>query len=134
MFSRAFDAVVPKSPAGLIVVCILQDQNPSPNVPRVPVSVPGPGVGAQPPNVSIAGNHNSAAYLNNQQQAAVMKQHQMLLDQQKQREQQKHLLMEQQKQQFFLGQRQQQLLAEQVCGAWESKQVLSFHISFNLLW
>ncbi|XP_044883897.1 mastermind-like protein 1 isoform X1 [Mauremys mutica] len=88
-----------------------QDQNPSPSVPRVPVSVPGPGVSAQPSSVSMAGNHNNAAYLSNQQQAVVMKQHQMLLDQQKQ--QQKHLLMEQQKQQFLIGQRQQQLLAEQ---------------------
>ncbi|NWR84919.1 MAML1 protein, partial [Furnarius figulus] len=91
-----------------------QDQNPSPNVPRVPVSVPGPGVGAQAPNVSMAGNHSNPAYLSNQQQAAVMKQHQMLMDQQKQREQQqKHLLMEQQKQQFLMEQRQQHLLAEQ---------------------
>ncbi|XP_059568887.1 mastermind-like protein 1 isoform X3 [Alligator mississippiensis] len=106
-----------------------QDQNPSPNVPRVPVSVPGPGVGAQPPNVSIAGNHNSAAYLNNQQQAAVMKQHQMLLDQQKQREQQKHLLMEQQKQQFFLGQRQQQLLAEQEKQRQQQEQQLQRHLT-----
>ncbi|NXA32235.1 MAML1 protein, partial [Eudromia elegans] len=91
-----------------------QDQNPSPNVPRVPVSVPGPGVGAQAPTVSMAGNHSSTPYLSNQQQAAVMKQHQILMDQQKQREQQqKHLLMEQQKQQFLMGQRQQHLLAEQ---------------------
>ncbi|NXP05521.1 MAML1 protein, partial [Thinocorus orbignyianus] len=91
-----------------------QDQNPSPNVPRVPVSVPGPGVGAQAPNVSMAGNHSNPPYLSNQQQAAVMKQHQMLMDQQKQREQQqKHLLMEQQKQQFLMEQRQQHLLAEQ---------------------
>ncbi|XP_074865923.1 mastermind-like protein 1 isoform X2 [Carettochelys insculpta] len=88
-----------------------QDQNPSPSVPRVPVSVPGPGVSAQPSSVSMAGNHSNTAYLSNQQQAAVMKQHQMILDQQKQ--QQKHLLMEQQKQQFLIGQRQQQLLAEQ---------------------
>ncbi|NWI14692.1 MAML1 protein, partial [Crypturellus soui] len=91
-----------------------QDQNPSPNVPRVPVSVPGPGVGAPAPPVSMAGTHSSAPYLSNQQQAAVMKQHQLLMDQQKQREQQqKHLLMEQQKQQFLMGQRQQHLLAEQ---------------------
>ncbi|NXY90992.1 MAML1 protein, partial [Alcedo cyanopectus] len=91
-----------------------QDQNPSSNVPRVPVSVPGPGVGAQAPNVSMAGNHSNPSYLSNQQQAAVMKQHQMLMDQQKQREQQqKHLLMEQQKQQFLMEQRQQHLLAEQ---------------------
>ncbi|NXF94690.1 MAML1 protein, partial [Eubucco bourcierii] len=91
-----------------------QDQNPSPNVPRVPVSVPGPGVGTQAPNVSMAGNHSNSPYLSNQQQAAVMKQHQMLMDQQKQREQQqKHLLMEQQKQQFLMEQRQQHLLAEQ---------------------
>lgn len=97
---------------------ILQDQTPSPNVPRVPVSVPGPGVGAQAPNVSMAGNHSNPPYLSNQQQAAVMKQHQMLMDQQKQREQQqKHLLMEQQKQQFLMEQRQQHLLAEQVRGA-----------------
>lgn len=96
--------------------CVLQDQNPAPTVPRVPVSVPGPGVGAQAPNVSMAGNHSNPAY---QQQAAVMKQHQMLMDQQKQREQQqKHLLMEQQKQQqFLMEQRQQHLLAEQVRGA-----------------
>ncbi|NXV77048.1 MAML1 protein, partial [Atlantisia rogersi] len=88
-----------------------QDQNPSPNVPRVPVSVPGPGVGAQAPNASMAGNHSNSAY---QPQAAVMKQHQMLMDQQKQREQQqKHLLMEQQKQHFLMEQRQQHLLAEQ---------------------
>lgn len=97
---------------------IPQDQNPSPNVPRVPVSVPGPGVGAQAPNVTMAGNHSNTPYLSNQQQAAVMKQqHQMLMDQQKQREQQqKHLLMEQQKQQFLMEQR-QHLLAEQVRGA-----------------
>uniref|UniRef100_A0A8C8SGW7 Mastermind like transcriptional coactivator 1 n=1 Tax=Pelusios castaneus TaxID=367368 RepID=A0A8C8SGW7_9SAUR len=88
-----------------------QDQNPSPSAPRVPVSVPGPAVSAQPSSVSMAGNHNTTAYLSNPQQAAVMKQHQMLLDQQKQ--QQKHLLMEQQKQQFLIGQRKQQLLAEQ---------------------
>lgn len=94
---------------------VLQDQNPTPTVPRVPVSVPGPGVGAQAPNVSMAGNHSNSAY---QQQAAVMKQHQMLMDQQKQREQQqKHLLLEQQKQQFLMEQRQQHLLAEQVRGA-----------------
>ncbi|NXI43720.1 MAML1 protein, partial [Galbula dea] len=91
-----------------------QDQTSSPNVPRVPVSVPGPGVGAQAPSVSMAGNHSNSPYLSNQQQAAVMKQHQMLMDQQKQREQQqKHLLMEQQKQQFLMEQRQQHLLAEQ---------------------
>lgn len=94
---------------------VVQDQNPAPTVPRVPVSVSGPGVGAQAPNVSMAGNHSNSAY---QQQAAVMKQHQMLMDQQKQREQQqKHLLMEQQKQQFLMEQRQQHLLAEQVRGA-----------------
>uniref|UniRef100_A0A8C5UBP5 Mastermind like transcriptional coactivator 1 n=1 Tax=Malurus cyaneus samueli TaxID=2593467 RepID=A0A8C5UBP5_9PASS len=88
-----------------------QDQNPTPTVPRVPVSVPGPGVGAQAPNVTMAGNHSNSAY---QQQAALMKQQQMLMDQQKQREQQqKHLLMEQQKQQFLMEQRQQHLLAEQ---------------------
>lgn len=80
---------------------------------RIPVSVSGPGVNAQPPNISLASNHVNTAYLNSQQQAVVMKQHQMLLDQQKQREQQqqKHLLMEHQKQ-FMMGQR--QLLAEQV--------------------
>ncbi|CAI5766720.1 1 isoform X2 [Podarcis lilfordi] len=90
-----------------------QDQNPSAGVPRIPVSVPGSGVNAQSPNVSMAGNHGNPAYLNSQQQAAVMKQqHQMLLDQQKQREQQQkqQLLMEQQKQ-FIMGQR--QLIAEQ---------------------
>ncbi|KAK2542734.1 Maml1 [Columba guinea] len=92
-----------------------QDQTPSANVPRVPVSVPGPGLGAQAPNVSMAGNHSNPSYISNQQQAAAMKQHQMLMDQQKQREQQqKHLLMEQQKQQFLMEQRQQHLLAEQV--------------------
>ncbi|NXR10997.1 MAML1 protein, partial [Semnornis frantzii] len=102
-----------------------QDQNPSPNVPRVPVSVPGPGVGAQAPNVSMAGNHSNSPYLNNQQQAAVMKQHQMLMDQQKQREQQqKHLLMEQQKQQFLMEQRQQHLLAEQ-----QQEQQLQRHLT-----
>nr|XP_033783121.1 mastermind-like protein 1 [Geotrypetes seraphini] len=91
-----------------------QDQKPSPNVSRVPVSVPGPSVGTQPPAVSIASNPSSAAYLNSQQRAVVMKQHQMLLDRQKQREQQQkqQMLMEQQKQ-FLIGQRQQQLLAEQ---------------------
>ncbi|CAM9479924.1 unnamed protein product [Bubo scandiacus] len=102
-----------------------QDQNPSPNVPRVPVSVPGPGVGAQAPNVSMAGNHSNPPYLSNQQQAAVMKQHQMLMDQQKQREQQqKHLLMEQQKQQFLMEQRQQHLLAEQ-----QQEQQLQRHLT-----
>ncbi|NXS61881.1 MAML1 protein, partial [Brachypteracias leptosomus] len=102
-----------------------QDQNPSPNVPRVPVSVPGPGVGAQAPNVSMAGNHSNPSYLSNQQQAAVMKQHQMLMDQQKQREQQqKHLLMEQQKQQFLMEQRQQHLLAEQ-----QQEQQLQRHLT-----
>ncbi|XP_029439553.1 mastermind-like protein 1 [Rhinatrema bivittatum] len=92
-----------------------QDQKPSPSVSRVPVSVPGPGVGTQPPVVSMAGNHSNAVYLNSQQRAVVMKQHQMLLDRQKQREQQQkqqQMLIEHQKQ-FLLGQRQQQLLAEQ---------------------
>ncbi|NXU57021.1 MAML1 protein, partial [Turnix velox] len=102
-----------------------QDQNPSPNVPRVPVSVPGPGVGAQAPNVSMAGSHSNSPYLTNQQQAAVMKQHQMLMDQQKQREQQqKHLLMEQQKQQFLMEQRQQHLLVEQ-----QQEQQLQRHLT-----
>lgn len=106
-----------------LLLILLQDQNSS-NIPRIPVSVPGPGVNAQPPNVSMAGNHGSTAYLNSQQQAAVMKQHQMLLDQQKQREQQqKHLLMEQQKQ-FLMGQR--QLLAEQVRGASEMREPSPF--------
>uniref|UniRef100_A0A8D0H4U5 Mastermind like transcriptional coactivator 1 n=1 Tax=Sphenodon punctatus TaxID=8508 RepID=A0A8D0H4U5_SPHPU len=103
-----------------------QDQNPSPNVPRVPVSVSGPAVSAQPPNVTMASNHGNAAYLNNQQQAAVMKQHQMLLDQQKQRE--KHLLMEQQKQQFLMGQR-QQLLAEQEKQRHQQEQQLQRHLT-----
>ncbi|KAE8613654.1 hypothetical protein XENTR_v10007808 [Xenopus tropicalis] len=87
-----------------------QDLNITTNVPRVPVSVAGPGVGAQPPAVSMAGNHNNAAYLSGQQQA-VMKQ-QLLLEQQKQREQ-KQLLLEQHKQQIQMAQRQQHLLAEQ---------------------
>ncbi|XP_062976909.1 mastermind-like protein 1 isoform X2 [Elgaria multicarinata webbii] len=104
-----------------------QDQNPSAGVPRIPVSVPGPGVNAQPPNVSMAGNHGNTAYLNSQQQAAVMKQHQMLLDQQKQREQQqKHLLMEQQKQ-FLMGQR--QLLAEQEKQRHHQEQQLQRHLT-----
>ncbi|XP_052672449.1 mastermind-like protein 1 isoform X2 [Harpia harpyja] len=107
-----------------------QDQNPSPNVPRVPVSVPGPGVGAQAPNVSMAGNHSNPPYLSNQQQAAVMKQHQMLMDQQKQREQQqKHLLMEQQKQQFLMEQRQQHLLAEQEKQRQQQEQQLQRHLT-----
>ncbi|KAM8799093.1 mastermind-like protein 1 [Eudromia elegans] len=107
-----------------------QDQNPSPNVPRVPVSVPGPGVGAQAPTVSMAGNHSSTPYLSNQQQAAVMKQHQILMDQQKQREQQqKHLLMEQQKQQFLMGQRQQHLLAEQEKQRHQQEQQLQRHLT-----
>nr|XP_009670873.1 PREDICTED: mastermind-like protein 1 [Struthio camelus australis] len=107
-----------------------QDQNPSANVPRVPVSVPGPGIGAQPPTVSMAGNHSNTPYLSNQQQAAVMKQHQMLMDQQKQREQQqKHLLMEQQKQQFLMGQRQQHLLAEQEKQRHQQEQQLQRHLT-----
>ncbi|KAG8579442.1 hypothetical protein GDO81_010890 [Engystomops pustulosus] len=92
-----------------------QDQNPQPNVSRVPVSVGGPGVVSQPPAVSMAGNHGSAPYLSSQQQALI-KQQQLLLEQQKQREQKQQLLLEQQKQQYLLGQRQQQqqqLLAEQ---------------------
>ncbi|XP_061473303.1 mastermind-like protein 1 isoform X2 [Rhineura floridana] len=103
-----------------------QDQNPPSGVPRIPVSVPGPGVNAQPPNVSMAGNHGNPAYLNSQQQAAVMKQHQMLLDQQKQREQQKHLLMEQQKH-FLMGQR--QLLAEQEKQRHHQEQQLQRHLT-----
>ncbi|XP_066473667.1 mastermind-like protein 1 [Tiliqua scincoides] len=106
-----------------------QDQNPSANVTRIPVSVPGPGVNAQPPSVSMASNHVNPAYLNSQQQAAVMKQHQMLLDQQKQREreqQQKHLLMEQQKQ-FLMGQR--QLLAEQEKQRHHQEQQLQRHLT-----
>ncbi|XP_060096327.1 mastermind-like protein 1 isoform X1 [Heteronotia binoei] len=115
--SMAYRPLVPHS----------QDQNSSANVPRIPVSVPGPGVNAQPPNVSMAGNHGSTAYLNSQQQAAVMKQHQMLLDQQKQREQQqKHLLMEQQKQ-FLMGQR--QLLAEQEKQRQHREQQLQRHLT-----
>ncbi|XP_068018619.1 mastermind-like protein 1 isoform X1 [Melanerpes formicivorus] len=107
-----------------------QDQNPSPSVPRVPVSVPGPGVGAQAPNVTMAGNHSNSPYLSNQQQAAVMKQHQMLMDQQKQREQQqKHLLMEQQKQQFLMEQRQQHLLAEQEKQRQQQEQQLQRHLT-----
>ncbi|XP_040296836.1 mastermind-like protein 1 isoform X2 [Bufo bufo] len=95
-----------------------QDQNPQPNVARVPVSVGGPGVVAQPPTVSMAGNHGNAPYLNSQQQALMkqQQQQQLLLEQQKQREQKQQLLLEQQKQQYLLGQRQQQqqqLLAEQ---------------------
>ncbi|XP_053156520.1 mastermind-like protein 1 isoform X2 [Hemicordylus capensis] len=101
-----------------------QDQNPSASVPRIPVSVPGPGVNAQPPNVSMAGNHGNTAYLNNQQQAAVMKQHQMLLDQREQ--QQKHLLMEQQKQ-FLMGRR--QLLAEQEKQRHHQEQQLQRHLT-----
>ncbi|NWQ77399.1 MAML1 protein, partial [Columbina picui] len=102
-----------------------QDQTPSANVPRVPVSVPGPGLGAQAPSVSMAGNHSNPSYISNQQQAAAMKQHQMLMDQQKQREQQqKHLLMEQQKQQFLMEQRQQHLLAEQ-----QQEQQLQRHLT-----
>uniref|UniRef100_A0A4X2LVQ8 Mastermind like transcriptional coactivator 1 n=1 Tax=Vombatus ursinus TaxID=29139 RepID=A0A4X2LVQ8_VOMUR len=89
-----------------------QDQNPS-NVPRVPVSVPASSVGTQPPAVSLASSHGTAAYLSTQQQAAAMKQHQLLLDQQKQREQQQKQLQQQQQQHFLIGQRQQQLLAEQ---------------------
>ncbi|KAM4747274.1 mastermind-like protein 1 isoform 2-T2 [Rhinophrynus dorsalis] len=93
-----------------------QDQNPPPSVPRVPVSVAGPGVGTQPAAVSMAGNHTNPAYLSSQQQA-VMKQ-QLLLEQQKQREQKQQLLLEQHKQQYQIAQRQQQqqqqqLLAEQ---------------------
>ncbi|XP_072846176.2 mastermind-like protein 1 isoform X1 [Pogona vitticeps] len=103
-----------------------QDQNPSAGVPRAAVSVPGPGVNAQPSNVSMAGNHGSPAYLNSQQQAAVMKQHQILLDQQKQREQQqKHLLMEQQKQ-FLMGQRQ---LLEQEKQRHHQEQQLQRHLT-----
>ncbi|KAM3924223.1 mastermind-like protein 1 isoform 2-T2 [Leptodactylus fuscus] len=94
-----------------------QDQNPQPNVPRVPVSVGGPGVVSQSPAVSMAGNHANAPYLNSQQQQALIKQQQQqLLLEQKQREQKQQLLLEQQKQQYLLGQRQQQqqqLLAEQ---------------------
>lgn len=95
-----------------------QDQNPQSNVPRVPVSVGGPGVVSQPPAVSMAGNHGNAPYLNSQQQALMkqQQQQQLLLEQQKQREQKQQLLLEQQKQQYLLGQRQQQqqqLLAEQ---------------------
>ncbi|XP_060621385.2 mastermind-like protein 1 isoform X1 [Anolis sagrei] len=104
-----------------------QDQNPPAGVPRIPVSVPGPGGSTQPPSVSMAGNHGNTAYLNSQQQAAVMKQHQMLLDQQKQREQQqKHLLMEQQKQ-FLMGQR--QLLAEQEKQRHHQEQQLQRHLT-----
>ncbi|XP_075712316.1 mastermind-like protein 1 isoform X2 [Rhinoderma darwinii] len=97
-----------------------QDQNPQSNVPRVPVSVGGPGVVSQPPVVSMAGNHGNAPYLNSQQQALMkqqqqQQQQQLLLEQQKQREQKQQLLLEQQKQQYLLGQRQQQqqLLVEQ---------------------
>ncbi|XP_077122409.1 mastermind-like protein 1 isoform X1 [Ranitomeya variabilis] len=97
-----------------------QDQNPQPNVPRVPVSVGGPGVVSQPPAVSMSGNHANATYLNSQQQALLkqqqqqqQQQQQLLLEQQKQREQKQQLLLEQQKQQYLRGQRQQQLLAEQ---------------------
>ncbi|XP_041443943.1 mastermind-like protein 1 isoform X2 [Xenopus laevis] len=87
-----------------------QDLNITSSVPRAPVSVAGPGVVAQPPVASMAGNHNNAAYVSGQQQA-VMKQ-QLLLEQQKQREQ-KQLLLEQHKQQIQMAQRQQHLLAEQ---------------------
>ncbi|XP_069825276.1 mastermind-like protein 1 isoform X1 [Dendropsophus ebraccatus] len=94
-----------------------QDQNPQPNVPRVPVSVGGPGVVSQAPAVSMAANHGNAPYLNSQQQALIkqQQQQQLLLEQQKQREQKQQLLLEQQKQQYLMGQRQQQqqLLAEQ---------------------
>lgn len=125
IFPHLCDCTESSSSRGLPSFCdshhcfyVLQDQTTSPNVPRVPVSVPGAGVGAQAPNVTMAGNHSNQSYLSNQQQAAVMKQHQMLMDQQKQREQQqKHLLMEQQKQQFLMEQRQQHLLVEQVRGA-----------------
>ncbi|KAG8438975.1 hypothetical protein GDO86_005237 [Hymenochirus boettgeri] len=86
-----------------------QDPSLQPSVPRVPVSVAGPGVGAQAPVVSMAANHPNPPYLNSQQQA-VMKQ-QLLLEQQKR--EQKQILMEQHKQQMQMAQRQQQLLAEQ---------------------
>ncbi|XP_039196776.1 mastermind-like protein 1 isoform X2 [Crotalus tigris] len=100
-----------------------QDQNHSAGVPRIPVSVPGNGVNAQPPNVSMAGNHGNAAYLNSQQQAAVMKQHQMLLDH---KQQQKQLLIEQHKQ-FLMGQR--QLLAEQEKQRHHQEQQLQRHLT-----
>ncbi|XP_015681477.1 mastermind-like protein 1 [Protobothrops mucrosquamatus] len=100
-----------------------QDQNHSAGVPRIPVSVPGTGVNAQPPNVSMAGNHGNAAYLNSQQQAAVMKQHQMLLDH---KQQQKQLLIEQHKQ-FLMGQR--QLLAEQEKQRHHQEQQLQRHLT-----
>ncbi|XP_042304531.1 mastermind-like protein 1 isoform X3 [Sceloporus undulatus] len=103
-----------------------QDQNPAAGVPRIPVSVAGPGGNTQPPSVSMAGNHGNTAYLSSQQQAVVLKQRQMLLDQQKQREQQKHLLMEQQKQ-FLMGQR--QLLAEQEKQRHHQEQQLQRHLT-----
>ncbi|XP_066446670.1 mastermind-like protein 1 isoform X1 [Eleutherodactylus coqui] len=111
MFIMKQKAGIPYRP---LVVSHGQDQNPQPNVPRVPVSVGGPGVVSQPPAVSMAGNHGNAPYLNSQQQALIKQQQQLLLEQQKQQKQQ--LLLEQQKQQYLLGQRQQQqqqLLAEQ---------------------
>ncbi|XP_068134191.1 mastermind-like protein 1 isoform X2 [Hyperolius riggenbachi] len=91
-----------------------QEQNPQP---RVPVSVGGPGVVSQPPQVSMAANHPNSAYLSSQQQTVMKQQQQMILEQQqKQREQKQQLLMEQQKQ-FLIGQQRQQqqqhLLAEQ---------------------
>ncbi|KAM8974832.1 mastermind-like protein 1 [Pelodytes ibericus] len=103
-----------------------QDQNSQPGVARVPVSSAGPGVGAQPPTVSMAGNHNNTAYLSSQQQA-VMKQQQQLIMEQKQREQ-KQLLMEQHKQQYILGQR-QQLLAEQEKQRHQQEQQLQRHLT-----
>ncbi|XP_075458157.1 mastermind-like protein 1 isoform X2 [Ascaphus truei] len=107
-----------------------QDQNPPPIVPRVPVSVAGPGVGTQPPTVSMAGNHSNTGFLSSQQQA-VMKQQQLIMEQQKQREQQKQqqLLLEQQKQQYLIGQRQQQLLAEQEKQRHQQEQQLQRHLT-----
>ncbi|XP_053320929.1 mastermind-like protein 1 isoform X2 [Spea bombifrons] len=104
-----------------------QDQNPQPNVQRVAVSAPGPGVSTQPPQVSMAGNHSNGNYLSSQQQA-VMKQQQQLMMEQKQREQ---LLMEQQKQQqqyHLMGQR-QQLLAEQEKQRHQQEQQLQRHLT-----
>ncbi|XP_043925391.1 mastermind-like protein 1 [Protopterus annectens] len=103
-----------------------QDQNTTPNVTRVPVSVPGPNVGTQPPVSSISGSHGNATYLANQQQAALK--HQMLLDQQKQREQQQHIILEQQKHQYIMGQR-QQLLAEQEKQRQQQEQQLQRHLT-----
>ncbi|XP_005995392.1 mastermind-like protein 1 [Latimeria chalumnae] len=93
-----------------------QDQNAASSIPRVPGSVPGPGVSVQPQTVSMASNHGNGGYLGSQQQVVVMKQQQqILLEKQKQREQQhqQQLILEQKKQ-FLMGQRQQQqLLADQ---------------------